>query len=65
MDRGTFDFMNSVNSKLGALNKNLENISKSLDKHNELLEKLIDHLEVRDKEILCYIEQVCAIKYNV
>lgn len=60
-----FDFMDLTNDKLETLNENLENISKSLDKHNQLLEKLIDHLEVRDKEILRYIEQVCAIKYNV
>lgn len=58
-------YANSLNNKLESINKNLENISKSLDKHNELLEKLINHLEVRDKEILRYIEQVCAIKYNV
>lgn len=58
-------FANSLNNKLESINKSLENISKSLNKHNELLEKLINHLEVRDKEILCYIEQVCAIKYNI
>lgn len=61
----TYNFMDLTNDKLETLNENLENISKSLNKHNELLEKLINHLEVRDKEILCYIEQVCAIKYNV
>lgn len=60
-----FDFMDLTNDKLETLNENLENISKSLNKHNELLEKLINHLEVRDKEILCCIEQVCAIKHNV
>lgn len=61
----TYNFMDLTNDKLETLNENLENISKSLNKHNELLEKLINHLEVKDKEILCYIEQVCAIKYNI
>ena len=61
----TYNFMDLTNDKLETLNENLENISKSLNKHNELLEKLINHLEVRDKEILCYIERVCAIKCNI
>lgn len=61
----TYNFMDLTNDKLETLNENLENISKFLNKHNELLEKLINHLEVRDKEILYYIERVCAIKCNI